>query len=288
MVNDPVLSRYTATTQVFTQQQIGNWLQTRPQQTERCDWAILDNESGEFAGEIVLNEFDSGRNAMNLRICLAGERWFDRGIGTGAIDAVLAYAFDGINLSKVTLSVLVENARAQRVYSRLGFQNGRQYSQKGMRFQRMSITKLDYVAAMAERLMAESLDLGKWSFAFDSGKRRAGLCDHTNKRISLSKHMSNLHSVDQSKQVMLHEIAHALAGVKHGHDAQWLRIATDLGYRNEKISAKLVDEEHARWLGVCSAGHRYYRYRKPTRQSSCAKCSKKFDPRYLIVWTERE
>lgn len=287
MVNDSLLNDLTGTTATFSREQIENWLATRPAQTERCDWAILDNESGEFAGEIVLNDYNAERNTMNLRICLAGSQWFDRGIGTAAIDAVLTYAFDGMNLQKVTLAVLTNNLRAQRVYARLGFQLGRQYSEKGMRFQRMQITKLDFVAALAERLMGESLDLQKWSFGFDSGKRRAGLCDHTNKRISLSKYMSTLHSVDQSRQVMFHEIAHALAGVKHGHDAQWLRIATDLGYRNERISAKRVDEEHAKWLGTCANGHEYFRYRKPTRQSSCAKCSKKFDPAYLIKWVER-
>ena len=99
--------------------------------------------------------------------------------------------------------------------------------------------------------------------------------------------MSKLHPVDQSRQVMFHEIAHALAGVKHGHDAQWLRIATDLGYRNERISGKKVDEELARWQGVCPYGHKYFRYRKPTRPLSCTKCSRSFDSRYLIVWSER-
>ena len=288
MVNDPLLSQLTGTTEVFTRAQIENWLATRPTQTDRCDWAILDNETGEFAGEIVLNEYLAERNSMNLRICLAGERWFDRGIGTAAIDAVLTYAFDGMQLAKVTLSVLIDNPRATRVYERLGFKPGRQYSEKGMRFQRMAITKLDFVGAMAGRLMGESLNLGKWAFGFDSGKRRAGQCDHTNRRITLSRHMSNLHSVDQSRQVMFHEIAHALAGVKHGHDAQWLRIATDLGYRNEKISARLVDQEHARWLGTCPNGHEYFRYKKPTRTASCAKCSKKFDPAFLIRWAERD
>jgi len=201
---------------------------------------------------------------------------------------VLMYAFDGIGLDKVTLSVLVDNARAIRVYSKLGFRNGRQYSEGKHRFQRMSITKLEFIAALADRLMGESLDTQSWTFAFDSGKRRAGLCDHTNRRISLSRYMSQLHPVDQSRQVMYHEIAHALAGASHGHDQHWLRIATDLGYRNERISAKAVDEAHARWHGQCPNGHEFFRYKKPTRVSSCSKCSKTFDSRFRIIWTERD
>ena len=288
MVNDPETAALTGTTKTFTAEEIRAWLSTRRTQTERCDWAILQNSTGEFAGEIVLNEFDADKNTMNLRISLAGPRWFDQGIGTTAIDSVLMYAFDGICLDKVTLSVLVENPRAIRVYSRLGFRNGRQYTEAKLRYQRMSITKLEYIGAMAERLMGESLDTQKWSFGFDSGKRRAGLCDHTNSRISLSKYMSQLHPVDQSRQVMFHEIAHALAGAKHGHDQHWLRIATQLGYRNERISAKEVDQAHAKWHGVCPNGHEYFRYKKPTRISSCSRCSRGFDDRYRIAWSARD
>ena len=287
MVNDPHSAALTGTKKKFSEAEIRSWLATRRSQLDRCDWAILDNESGEFAGEVVLNEYNPERNSMNVRIALAGTRWFDRGIGTSALDEVLTFAFDSMQLAKVTLSVLVDNPRAIRVYQKLGFQTGRQYTDGGLRYQRMSLTKLDFVSALAERLMGESLNMQQWSFAFDSGKRRAGLCDHTNKRISLSRHMSNLHPVDQSRQVMFHEIAHALAGVKHGHDAQWLRIATDLGYRNERISAKEVDEEHAKWLGQCPNGHTFYRYRKPTRVSSCSKCSRNFDSRFRIEWSQR-
>ena len=288
MVNDPLLNDLTGTTTSFTRDQIEQWLVSRRIQSDRCDWAILDNTSGDFAGEVVLNELDPIKNSMNLRISLAGERWFDQGIGTAAIDSVLTYAFDGIQLEKVTLSVLIDNARAQRVYARLGFSMGRQYNEGGRRYQRMSVTKLQYLAAMSERLMGESLDMQKWGFAFDSGKRRAGLCDYTNRRISLSKYMANLHSVDQSRQVMFHEIAHALAGSKHGHDAHWLRIATDLGYRNERISGRTVDEAHAKWYGQCPNGHEYFRYRKPTRVSSCSKCSRGYDDRFRITWQFRD
>lgn len=259
-------------------------LRTRENQ---CSWAILDNLSGDFLGLIQLTDFEHSKNSMNLAVALSAERYQDRGIGTAVIDAVLTYAFDGMQLSSVLASVALSNARGLRLAEKLGFATGRQYNSGGQRHQRLAIDKLRYIAAMAERLMGENLDTGKWKFDFDSGKRRAGLCDHTNARISLSRHMAQLHAVDQSRQVMYHEIAHALAGAKHGHDAQWLRIATDLGYRNERISSREVDERHARWRGSCPNGHEYFRYRKPTRASSCSKCSRTYDDRFRIVWAQR-
>ena len=252
-----------------------------------CSWAILDNLSGEFLGVVQLTNFEHSKNSMNLAMVLSSERYQDRGIGTAVIDAVLTYAFDGIHLSSVLASVALNNTRALRLAEKLGFASGRQYNRAGERHQRLFIDKLRFIAAMSERLMGENLDTGKWKFGFDSGKRRAGLCDHTNSRISLSRHMAQLHAVDQSRQVMYHEIAHALAGAKHGHDAQWLRIATDLGYRNERISSREVDERHAKWLGRCPNGHEYFRYRKPTRVSSCSKCSRNYDDRFRIVWEQR-
>lgn len=287
MTNDPAVARLCGTRPGVTDQELLSEITARKADPTCCDWAILHSTTGEFVGNIVLHEFDEPKNAMTMRVSLAGERWMDRGIGTAVLETVLTHAFDGMQLSRVNVSVPVANARALRVFTRLGFSEGRQYDSRGVRHQRLSLSKLQFVLAIAERLMGESLDTQKWSFAFDSGKRRAGLCDHTNRRISLSKHMSGLHSVDQSRQVMYHEIAHALAGAKHGHDKQWLRIATDLGYRNERISGRAVDEAHARWRGICPNGHEYFRYRRPTRVSSCSKCSRKYDDRYKILWDER-
>ena len=287
MVNDPENSRLTGTKKTFSRADLENWVATRAGQTGRCDWAILDVASGDFAGEIVLNELDADKNSMNLRICLASSDWFNRGLGSAAIEAVMVFAFDQLELAKLTLSVLIDNPRAQHVYSKLGFVAGRQYNEGGLRYQRMSATKLDYIGAMCQTQMANHLDLSRWSFTFDSGKRRAGLCDHTNKRISLSKHMAQLHSVEQSRQVLWHEIGHAQVGVNHGHDKTWLAAAMKLGYRNEKFSGKTIDENQATWLGMCPAGHKYYRYKKPAGVASCSRCHRGFSAEHLITWNKR-
>jgi RimJ/RimL family protein N-acetyltransferase len=287
MVNHPETSRLTGTKKRFTRQELADWVSTRSAQSNRCDWAILDVASGDFAGEIVLNDLDLDKNSMNLRICLASPEWFNRGIGTAAIEAVMIFGFDQLELSKITLSVLVDNIRAQHVYQKLGFVAGRQYNDGGLRYQRMSVTKLDYVSALCNLQMAKHLATTKWTFVFDSGKRRAGLCDHTNRRISLSKHLVQLHSIEQSRQVLWHEIGHALVGANHGHDKTWLAAATELGYKNEKFSGRTIDENQATWLGMCPNGHKYYRYKKPTGVASCSQCHKGFSTKHLISWNKR-
>ncbi len=286
MPGDEEGRRLTATTAKFDRQQIADWLASRAAVSNRKDWAIL-NESGDFVGEVVLNEFDDEKNQMNLRIALRGPAYFSRGFGRQAIALALEYAFDELALDKVTLSVLIDNPRAIRAYLAVGFVKSREYSEKRLRFQRMSITKLQFVSALGGRALQQFLQPG-WSFSVDSAKRRAGLCNYSTKVISLSRYYIDLHPVDDCLQVLAHELGHATAGKGAGHGRTWLAAAKKFGYRNEKFTGVTIAEEHAPWLGVCPAGHEHYRYRKPTRALSCLKCSSQFSTKHLIAWTKRD
>ncbi len=283
MLADPESRRLTATTQAFSRNQIINWLSTRAQTANRRDWAILD-ERGEFCGEVVLNEFDDAKNLMNLRISLRGPDYFSKGIGRQAIAEALETAFDTLTLDKVTLEVLVDNPRAIASYASVGFVAGRQFNDKNLRYQRMSINKWQFVRALCEAGIAQHLDTKVWSFEFDNGKRRAGLCNYTEHRITISKHLVSIHTIDESLQVLAHEIAHALSGKREGHGKKWLATAKELGYRAEKFSGNEIARETAPWIGACPNGHEHYRYRKPARALSCGLCSRKFSNANLIAW----
>lgn len=285
-VNDPALGELTATKQKFSREVLTDWLATRPKQTNRCDWAILDRESGEFLGEVVLNELDETKNAMNLRISLASLELTGRGIGSEAIEMVLTFAFDSLKLDKVTLTVLNDNHRAIAAYQKVGFQPGREFNEGRHRFLRMSVTKLQFVESIAKRSLARFLS-ADWNFAFDSGKRRAGICVYSNKQIRLSKYLVMLHTVDEAQQVIWHEIAHAICGKEAGHSKTWLATAKGLGYRAEKFTGNTIAESTAPWVGTCPSGHQHYRYRKPTRMMSCAKCSSQFTRAALITWVAK-
>ncbi len=290
MLADEQVAFWTGTKKRFSREQIQEWLTTRASQTDRLDWAVFDNETGEFAGEVVLNEYDPKRHAMNVRIALRSE-FHNRGLGTEAMRFAVEHALETAKLSKVTLSVLIDNHRAQRSYQKIGFVPGRQYNDGASRYQRMSIDRFDYVRAQAEFLINQHLtDAGHvgWTFEFDSAKRRAGLCSYTDKRISVSKYLVTIHSLDETHQVLLHEVAHALSGKREGHSKKWLATAKSIGYRGERFSGDEIAREQASWVGYCPAGHEYFRYRKPKGVSSCGICSRAFDNRNLIRWQQRQ
>lgn len=149
------------------------------------------------------------------------------------------------------------------------------------------MSELHRVTVWAEALIALHLD-ASWSFGFDNAKRRAGLCDFTRKRITVSRYLTARYDDDTNHQTLLHEVAHALAGPAAGHGAAWKKVARELGYVGGTTHHGETAEELAPWVGTCPQGHRSYRHRRPTRETSCAKCSRAYDPRYRFRWEKRE
>lgn len=146
---------------------------------------------------------------------------------------------------------------------------------------------LTRVTVWANALIRMHLD-PSWSFAFDNAKRRAGLCNFTDQRISVSKYLAARFSDDDVHQTLLHEVAHALAGPAAGHGPEWKRIARELGYVGRATHDLETANELAPWVGTCPNGHLVYRHRRPARPSSCVKCARGFDRRFVFAWRRRE
>jgi predicted SprT family Zn-dependent metalloprotease len=149
------------------------------------------------------------------------------------------------------------------------------------------MSDLHRVRLWAEALLSNHLD-DSWTFAFDNAKRRAGLCDYTRKRISVSRYLAARYDDDTNHQTLLHEVAHALAGADAAHGPRWKAIACDLGYVGGVTHHGETATELAPWVGVCPAGHTAYRHRRPARATSCVKCAPRFDARFLFTWTRRD
>lgn len=148
------------------------------------------------------------------------------------------------------------------------------------------MAELNRVRHWADALIALHLD-ATWSFGFDSAKTRAGLCNYTSRRITVSRYLASRYADDEIHQVLLHEVAHAIAGTGAGHGSRWKAVAADLGYEGKRLHDGAIANELAPWVGECPAGHPHYRYRAPTRVLACGKCSRRFDPANTIAWTRR-
>ena len=111
--------------------------------------------------------------------------------------------------------------------------------------------RLQDVMDLAHRLLAEH-DLQNWRISFDHARRRAGLCNFSTKTISLSRHYASEAPLDHIKDTILHEIAHALVGHSHGHDAEWRRKAREIGC--SAMRCHNLKFTKARWVMTCPNG----------------------------------
>lgn len=126
MVNDPENRRLTGSHPAeydrdpATQRAaLEHWYATRHGHDDRLDLAIVHSATGEFAGEVVLNELDAGNASCNLRIIMRSA-FTGKGLGTEAIRLAVDHGFS-IGLHRISLEVYAFNARARRSYEKAGF-----------------------------------------------------------------------------------------------------------------------------------------------------------------------
>jgi predicted SprT family Zn-dependent metalloprotease len=143
----------------------------------------------------------------------------------------------------------------------------------------------DQVSQLAQDLFQRH-GLVNYSFGFDRAIRRAGLCNYSQKRITISRHLVEAGDLHVVEQVLLHEIAHALCGQAAGHGKIWKAKATELGYLHQRIDGTPLAKQVAKYRGLCPGGHEHFRSRRPTRMLSCKLCAPSFSRRYLISWVE--
>lgn len=93
-------------------------------------------------------------------------------------------------------------------------------------------TRAEHVHALIAGLMSEhGLTARGWVYRFDTAVSRAGCCYFATRTIALSKHLalSSQHDMKHVKNIILHEIAHALAGPAAAHGPVWRETALRIG-----------------------------------------------------------
>ena len=87
----------------------------------------------------------------------------------------------------------------------------------------------------ANQLARQHLDgkVQNWKLIFDNAKARCASCQFTYTNptvtIAISKVFAVFATDAEFKNTVLHEIAHAIAGIDAGHGPEWKRIALEIG-----------------------------------------------------------
>ena len=114
-----------------------------------------------------------------------------------------------------------------------------------------------------------------WKFGFDLAPARGGICRHTEKQITLSVTYCLKASKSEIVDTILHEIAHAIVGPQHQHDAVWKAAAQRIGCTAERCHR--VEHTIPRWQGQCGCGKQWKRQRltRRSRTGLCPACGDK-------------
>lgn len=111
----------------------------------------------------------------------------------------------------------------------------------------MDHMQLDSARTMAETLMAEHGIFPEWSFRFDRSKTRHGQArdrvvrGREVKEITMSKFITEKATEESVKDTILHEIAHVLVGLEHGHDNVWKKKAQAIGSTAKEYGVGDID-----------------------------------------------
>lgn len=119
-LKDPEVNKLTGSQSDFDREFLIEWYNTRNEQKDRLDLAIVDQSTNILVGEVVVNFYEEKNQSMNFRI-LIGPRGRNRGLGTEATQLMVDYVFKNTNLNQLTLGVYDFNPRAKKVYEKIGF-----------------------------------------------------------------------------------------------------------------------------------------------------------------------
>lgn len=133
-----------------------------------------------------------------------------------------------------------------------------------------------FPATMHDRLaicrsLMDQHGLDAWKLRLSNANTRLGSCAYHTQTIRLSRHLLQHNAWEQVRDTILHEIAHALVGPRHGHDAVWKAKASVLGATPRSCTRRgEVNMPAPGWIAWCpncrlTAG-RYHR--RPRRWRS--------------------
>lgn len=137
--------------------------------------------------------------------------------------------------------------------------------------------KLDNIVKYAREMIAKH-NLNGWYFEWDRSKRRYGSCRYLHQKITISYALATLNPIEETYNVILHEIAHALTKGHH-HDHIWKATARAIGCTGDRCyDSKSVVQPKPNYVLVCpNCKNETPRYRKTRHTLACATCCNRFN-----------
>ncbi|HCJ40287.1 GNAT family N-acetyltransferase [uncultured Ruminococcus sp.] len=90
--------------------------------TDNFDWVIVLNETGEPVGSIGAVRVDTEKREVEIG-CVLGEKWWNKGLMTEALEPILAYFFFVVSFDTVIAEHMTDNTASGRVLEKCGMKH---------------------------------------------------------------------------------------------------------------------------------------------------------------------
>ncbi len=122
-MNDPEVTYWLASRYPISRPEEEAWLQRASNRKpgDEIGFAIETLAEGRHIGSTGLHEWKPENRTAVLGIQIGEKEFWSRGYGTDAMLTLLRFGFDEMNLNRVSLIVLAENARGIAAYRKCGF-----------------------------------------------------------------------------------------------------------------------------------------------------------------------
>lgn len=105
----------------YSKMDIESWIVSHNNNKNEVLYLIETVEESKVIGHVGLYEIDFRTRKAEFAILIAGETNQGKGYGSLCINFMIDYAFNELNIRKITLSLLSENERAKSIYKKKGF-----------------------------------------------------------------------------------------------------------------------------------------------------------------------
>ena len=122
--NDPEITQYLTMYKPLTRDWEEKWFDALKHKEDAVYFSIhviKEDESDTVIGNCAIQNINSRTRAASCGITIGEKEYQNRGLGTEAMEMLVEYGFNTLNLNRIELSVYDFNSRAFKTYQKVGF-----------------------------------------------------------------------------------------------------------------------------------------------------------------------
>jgi RimJ/RimL family protein N-acetyltransferase len=122
--NDPELTQYLTSYRPMTRMAEEEWIENLKNRGDTINFSIvIPNEDGseKLIGNCGIHEINWKNRFGEIGIAIGEKEYQNKGYGTEAIELLLEYGFETVNLNRLELCTYAFNVRALKSYKKVGF-----------------------------------------------------------------------------------------------------------------------------------------------------------------------